>query len=105
MFFDASGFAGCLTRALRLTMSHVDSVGANLNGTARLVKTFRPIRLPPMNYFSLQNQPTAEMDRFASRESHERGERRADACWRPADIVQHQFAGAPFGWVHSAAAS
>jgi hypothetical protein len=48
-----------------MTMSHVDSVGADLNGIARLVETFRPIRLSPMNYFLLQSQPTAEMDGFA----------------------------------------
>jgi hypothetical protein len=37
------------------------------------------------------------MDRFALAQTMKEVTRRTDACWRPADIIQHQFAGAPFG--------
>jgi hypothetical protein len=40
---------------------------------------------------------TADMDRFALAKAMKEVTRRTDACWRPADIIQHQFAGAPFG--------
>jgi hypothetical protein len=37
------------------------------------------------------------MDRFSLAKTMKEMTRRTDACWRPADSVQHQFAGAPFG--------
>ena len=37
------------------------------------------------------------MDRFALANAMKEMARRVDACWRPADITQHHFAGAPFG--------
>jgi len=37
------------------------------------------------------------MDRFALAKAMKEVTRRTDAYWRPADIIQHQFAGTPFG--------
>jgi hypothetical protein len=37
------------------------------------------------------------MDRFALAQVMKEMTRRTDAYWRPADIIHHQFAGAPFG--------
>jgi hypothetical protein len=37
------------------------------------------------------------MDRFSLAKTMKEVTRRTDACWRPAEGVQHQFAGAPFG--------
>jgi hypothetical protein len=38
-----------------------------------------------------------DMDRFALAKAMKEVTRRTHACWRPADMMQHQFAGAPFG--------
>ena len=35
--------------------------------------------------------------RFALAKAMKEVTRRTDACWRPVDVIQHQFAGAPFG--------
>jgi hypothetical protein len=40
------------------------------------------------------------MDRFALAKAMKEVTRQTDACWWPADIIQHQFAGAPFGSVY-----
>jgi GNAT superfamily N-acetyltransferase len=45
----------------------------------------------------LQSHSTADMNRFALAKAMKEVTRRADACWRPANIIQHQFAGTPFG--------
>jgi GNAT superfamily N-acetyltransferase len=37
------------------------------------------------------------MNRFALAKAMKEVTRQTDACWRPANIIQHQFAGAPFG--------
>ena len=37
------------------------------------------------------------MDRFALAKAMKEMARRTDACWRPADIIQHHFAKTPFG--------
>jgi hypothetical protein len=37
------------------------------------------------------------VDRFALAQTMKEMTRGTDACWGPADIIQHQFAGAPFG--------
>jgi hypothetical protein len=37
------------------------------------------------------------MDRFALAQTMKEMTRRTNACWGPADIIQHQFAGSPFG--------
>jgi hypothetical protein len=68
-----------------MTMSHVDSVGHGQHA-------FR-LRITGL----LQKLFTPEMDRFALAQTMKEVTRRTDACWRPADIIQHQFAGAPFG--------
>jgi hypothetical protein len=50
-----------------------------------------------MNYCFVAEPFDAAMDRFALAQTTKEMTRRTDACWGSADIIQHQFAGAPFG--------
>jgi hypothetical protein len=59
--------------------------------------TFRPRHFSPMNYCFVAEPFDATMDRFALAQTMKEMTRRTDACWGSADIIQHQFAGAPFG--------
>src|SRR5262249_40172070 len=80
-----------------MTMSHVDSVGRTLAGreaggdlsTHTVFAYELPLCCRVIRGF--------EMDRFALAKAMKEMARRTDACWRPADIIQHHFAGAPFG--------
>jgi hypothetical protein len=79
------------------TMSHVDSVGPTSTGRGAggdlSVNTLLAYEL----LVCCRDYSSPEMDRFALAQTMKEVTRRTDACWRPADIIQHQFAGAPFG--------
>jgi hypothetical protein len=68
-----------------------------LNGTRAWHRPFDHHGFRLSSTALLQSHPTADMDRFALAQAMKEMTRRTDACWRPADIIQHQFAGAPFG--------
>jgi hypothetical protein len=79
-----------------MTVGHVDSVGHTLTGR-EAGGDFRPTRFSRTNYSLFQGDSTIDMERFALAPIVKEMTRRTHACRRPAEIIQYQFAGAPFG--------